>query len=174
MKSRYRFWWTWSVLCTLLLAGCGGGTGGSPPPTLYQLAVTVPTMGAGTVTSTPPGINCPGTCSASFSQNTQVTLTATAGTNYSFGGWSGSCSGSGACSLIATTPASVSASFNPDLTVSLLGAGTGTVTSSPAGINCPTTCSASFPQSTQITLSETSGTNNGFGGWGGACTGNTT
>jgi len=38
------------------------------------------------------------------------------------------------------------------LTVSLTGAGTGTVTSDPAGINCPTTCSASFPVGTYVQL----------------------
>ena len=172
MKSRYRFWWTWSVLCTLLLAGCGGGTG-SPPPTLYQLAVTAPTTGAGTVTSTPLGINCPGTCSASFSQNTQVTLTATAGTNYSFGGWSGSCSGTGTCNLTMTAAASVTPVFNPNSGVSVTApaAGAGTITSSPAGISCPTTCTASFAPNTQLTLTATPGNNYTFGGWGGSCSG---
>lgn len=169
MKSRYRLWWTSCILCTLLLAGCGGGTG-SPPPTLYQLAVTAPTTG-GTVTSTPAGISCPTTCSASFANNTQVTLTATAGTNYSFGGWSGSCSGTGTCSLSMTAAQSVTAAFIPAYALTVTMVGTGTVTSSPAGINCPTTCSASFAQNTQVTLSATAGNNYTFGGWSGNCSG---
>jgi phospholipase C len=50
--------------------------------------------------------------------------------------------------------------------------GSGTVTSSPAGINCSTpTCSATFPANTPITLSETAAANYTFLGWGGACTG---
>src|SRR6202042_3420823 len=62
MKSRLTFWLTLlSALSTLVPAGCGGSAGSNtqqqPPPT-YQLTVTVPAMGAGTVTSSPAGINC--------------------------------------------------------------------------------------------------------------------
>jgi phospholipase C len=173
MQSRYGFWLrSLSALSTLLLAGCGSNSQPQAPPS-YQLTVTAPPMGTGAVTSSPGGINCPTTCTASFTKNTQITLTATAGTNYFFGGWSGSCSGTGTCSLTVTAAASVTAAFNASgygLTVSIA-EGTGTVTSSPEGINCPTVCSASFPQNAQVTLSETPGTNNIFGGWGGACTG---
>src|SRR5580704_6372696 len=81
MTSRYLF--RSIVLCalpTLLLAGCGGGTGSGnsqqpPPPTTYQLTVMAPAPGSGTVMSSPAGINCPGTCSASFAQGAKVTLT---------------------------------------------------------------------------------------------------
>ena len=38
------------------------------------------------------------------------------------------------------------------LTVTLAGSGSGTVTSNPAGINCPPTCSASFPNGTSVQL----------------------
>ena len=139
----------------------------------YTLTVTAPAAGSGTVTSNPTAINCPGTCSASFPQNTQVTLTATPAANYSFAGWSGSCSGTGACSLTMTAAANVTPLFNPDygLVVTLAGAGMGTVTSTPAGINCPTTCTSLFPQNTQVTLSETPAANTTFAGWGGACSG---
>ncbi len=54
------------------------------------------------------------------------------------------------------------------------GAGTGTVTSSPAGIDCPsTTCAASFPASTAVKLEArtTNGSNSQFTGWDGECTG---
>jgi phospholipase C len=178
MKSRLTFWLTLlSALSTLLLTGCVSAGGGSQiqPPT-YQLTVTAPAMGAGTVTSSPAGINCPTACSASFNQNMQITLTATAGSNYFFGGWSGGCSGTSTCNLTLAAPASVTATFNPGdgLTVVAAGTGTGTITSSPAGINCPTMCSASFPQNSQVTLSETPGTNSTFTGWSGACTGTAT
>jgi len=176
-----RFLNTFSVMslsapAVLFLAGCGAGSStgtGSPPPASYQLTVTAPAAGAGTITSTPAGIGCPTTCTASFKQGTQVTLTAVPGSNYFFGGWSGSCSGTSTCSVTLTAAASVTAAFNPGegLTVSLAGAGTGTVMSTPAGINCPTTCSAAFAENTQITLSETAGVNNAFAGWSGACEG---
>jgi len=163
------------AVSALLMIGCAGL--GSPPTTAttqsFQLTVTAPAAGAGTITSSPAGINCPTTCTASFAQGTKVTLNETPGTNYFFGGWGGSCSGVGACSLTITAAASVTATFNPGvgLTVTTAGSGQGTVTSSPAGINCPGTCSASFAPSTQVTLSQTPAANNTFGGWGGACSG---
>jgi len=164
----------------LVLVGCGSSsTKTAPPgPSSFQLTVTAPAAGSGTVTSSPAGINCPTTCSASFAQGTQVTLTATPGTNYFFGGWSGGCTGTSTCVVTITAATSVTATFTAadTLTVAIAaGGGTGTVTSSPAGINCsattPTTCSASFPPNTQVTLTETPATGSIFSGWSGACTG---
>lgn len=77
----------------------------------YPLTVNV--SGTGTVTSNPAGINCPGTCSAAFPQNTQVALTATAGAKNIFSAWSGACTGATGCSLTLTSPASVTATFTP-------------------------------------------------------------
>jgi hypothetical protein len=54
------------------------------------LSATVGTTGAGTVTSTPPGISCPGpACTANFDRGTLVTLTATPAAAWAFTGWSG-------------------------------------------------------------------------------------
>jgi phospholipase C len=138
----------------------------------YQLNVSASPAGAGTITSNPAGIDCPTTCSSSFAQNTQVTLTATPASSYFFQGWSGACSGT-SCAVTVSGATSVAATFNQGygIAVSVAGTGSGSVTSSLAGINCPTTCSTSFPQNTQVTLSETPGTNNTFGGWSGACSG---
>ena len=55
------------------------------------------------------------------------------------------------------------------LTVTKSGQGTGTVTSSPAGISCPSTCTAAYPSGAQITLTRTVGANSVFKGWSGAC-----
>jgi phospholipase C len=178
--------WSCSLLvCAvsiLQLAGCAGlrtapTPSPSPSPTpaaTFQLTVTAPPAGQGTITSSPKGISCPSTCTASFAEGTKVTLTATPGTNYLFGGWSGACTGT-SCTVTISAATTVAASFieAEGLNVALAGAGSGTVTSSPAGINCPTTCSATFPDKTQVTLTETAGTNFYFGGWGGACTGTT-
>lgn len=57
------------------------------------------------------------------------------------------------------------------LTVSLGGTGTDTVVSSPAGINCPTVCTARFASGTQVTLTETPGSGTAFIQWSGDCVG---
>jgi phospholipase C len=72
------------------------------------------------------------------------------------------------------TSQSVTATFSKappvTLSVTVAGGGTGTVTSAPAGINCPAACSALFGQGTMVTLTATV-THGGFGGWSGACSG---
>ena len=57
------------------------------------------------------------------------------------------------------------------LTVSVTGSGT--VTSNPAGIDCPSTCSQTFAGGPQVTLTATpaGGSNWVFSGWSGACSG---
>lgn len=57
------------------------------------------------------------------------------------------------------------------LSVTPPASGTGSVTSTPPGIDCPTTCSAAFPQSTQVKLSAAPEKNYFFDGWSGACSG---
>ena len=60
------------------------------------------------------------------------------------------------------------------LTVTLAGTKKGSVTSSPAGINCGTTCVARFFKPQVVTLTEHPVTGHKFTGWSGACTGKTT
>src|ERR1700728_1109327 len=186
MKSKHTFWLTpVSALSTLMLAGCvvlRPAPPGSTSTTDFAVAVTMAGTGTGSIVSSPAGINCPTKCSANFPQNSKVTLSETPGTNSTFTGWSGACTGAASCSVTLTTADAITATFSPAtttpppnyaLTATEAGAGTGTVTSTPAGINCPTTCSANFPQNTQVTLSETPGSNSAFTGWSGACTGAT-
>ncbi|MBI3042490.1 MAG: Ig-like domain repeat protein, partial [Betaproteobacteria bacterium] len=75
----------------------------------YALTVTV--NGGGTVTSSPAGISCGATCTASFTQGTSVTFAATPNSGYSFSGWSGACTGTGACTLTMDAAKSVTAAF---------------------------------------------------------------
>jgi hypothetical protein len=57
---------------------------------------------------------------------------------------------------------------SPTLTITFMGTGTGTVTSTPAGLICTSTCTASFASGTPVTLSaNATGT---FGGWSGCDT----
>ncbi|MBU6337017.1 MAG: hypothetical protein KGR19_04275 [Acidobacteria bacterium] len=61
------------------------------------------------------------------------------------------------------------------LTVSRDGSGQGTVTSSPAGIDCGSACSASFPLSSQVTLTAAAASGSEFAGWSGSgCSGTST
>ena len=87
-------------------------------PTTYALTVTKAGTGTGTVTSSPGGINCGSTCSASYTASTSVTLTATAASGSTFTGWSGaSCSGTGTCIVTLTAATTLTASFTlPDTT----------------------------------------------------------
>jgi hypothetical protein len=100
--------------------------------------LTVANSGNGTVTSSPPGINCGSTCSASFVDGSTVALTATPATGFSFSGWSGACTGAGSCNVTMNTAQTVAATFvqqvatNFPLTVSNSGNGTVTVVVRPA------------------------------------------
>jgi hypothetical protein len=57
------------------------------------------------------------------------------------------------------------------LTVAILGAGSGAVSSAPPGIACAPTCAASFPEGTTVTLSASAAAGSVFAGWSGACGG---
>lgn len=64
------------------------------------------------------------------------------------------------------------------VTVGTGSSGTGTITSSPAGINCTVagsttsgSCSASFPGDTTVSLTQSTGSGATFVGWGGDCAG---
>jgi phospholipase C len=163
------------LACTLFLVSCGG-TSANTPPTPETFSLTVTTTGTGRVTSSPAGIDCPTTCSASFTSGTSVTLSATAGSGFQFSGYGGACSGT-SCQITLSSDQSVSATFasvpanSGQVTVVL--SGQGTVTSSPAGINCPSACSAKFDNGTTVSLTATPASGSTFSGFTGDCSGAT-
>ena len=57
------------------------------------------------------------------------------------------------------------------VTVDKLGAGSGTITSDPAGIDCGATCENQFQQGTIVSLNAAAAPGSAFAGWGGACSG---
>jgi alpha-tubulin suppressor-like RCC1 family protein len=78
----------------------------------FTLTTSKTGLGSGTVTSSPAGIDCGFTCSASYASGTTVILTTTVSAGSTFAGWSGAgCSGTGACTLTLTADTSVTASF---------------------------------------------------------------
>ena len=140
----------------------------------YTLTVIKSGTGNGTVTSNPAGINCASDCTEGYNPNTVVTLTATPASGSTFEGWSGACSGTGECSVTMDADETVTATFNQQqhtLTVAKVGTGSGTVTSSPAGINCGDDCSETYDQGTSVTLTATPASGCIFTGWSGACSG---
>jgi hypothetical protein len=78
-----------------------------------QLVITKAGTGAGTVTSSPSGINCGATCSAPFEIHQVVTLTAIPAAGSVFSGWSGGgCPAPGSCQAeVTATGATVTATF---------------------------------------------------------------
>ncbi len=148
----------------------------APMPMALTIAKTG--SGTGTISSAPAAIDCGATCSAHYDWATPVTLTATPAGDATFEGWSGACTGTVAtCTVTMDQVQAVSADFAPafkPLSLSKAGSGTGTITSSPAGIDCGATCSATFATNTSVTLTATPATGSTFQGWFGACTGSAT
>ncbi len=60
---------------------------------------------------------------------------------------------------------------NSTVTVHKAGAGTGTVTSNPAGIDCRTACNGQFPQGSTVNLTAAPDFGSVFAGWSGDCVG---
>jgi PKD repeat protein len=135
--------------------------------------LTVATVGSGTVSA--PGIACPGDCSESYAAGAVVTLTATPVAGSAFLGWTGDCSGTTpSCAVTMSQARSVTARFQAaastfPLTVTLAGAGTGSV--SGTGIACGLDCTESYAAGSPVTLNAVATGGSSFAGFSGDCTG---
>ena len=143
------------------------------PPIQHLLTVTVAGAGSGDVTSVPAGIACPGDCTESWVLTQNVQLSATPAPGSYFSGWSGACSGSGACNFTMATDRTVTATFGllRALDVAVAGPGGGSVASTPGGIACPGDCTEEYANSTPVALAATPGPGSYFVGWSGDCAG---
>jgi hypothetical protein len=137
--------------------------------TMQTLSVIRQGDGTGTVTSNPTGISCAPTCTASFVSGSTVTLTAAAGADSNFTGWTGCDSVSGATCTVAMSGArNVTAIFmlkRFTLTAAKAGNGGGTITSNPAGISCGTACASDYVINTTVILTAAPNADSNFVGW---------
>jgi len=140
----------------------------------FSLQTMLAGSGSGSLSSSPAGINCPGVCSASYPVGIMVTLTPMPVSGSVFGGWSGDCSGMGACTVTMDQMRSVTATFDPEpVTLNVLldtpGGAAGNVSSNPAGIDCPGDCQQEYPPGTSVTLTATPEPGSALNTWGGIC-----
>ena len=112
-----RFPITLPLLATVLLAACSGGSSApspapSPvPPAPATAVLSVSNSGLGRIVSTPAGIDCGSQCSASFPQDSVISLSATPDSGQEFAGWSGDCTGLDPCTLMLSKDRRVAAAF---------------------------------------------------------------
>ena len=116
----------------------GGGT-----PTTHALGVVMAGTGRGTVTSNPLGINCEPACAESVAVGSAVSLNALATSGSIFAGWSGPCTGTGSCDLVANSDQFITATFNstapaPAVVPNVVGMTQATATSAIAGAGLTT------------------------------------
>jgi hypothetical protein len=148
----------------------------------YNLTVTQ--LGTGgtiqrTVVPSTTGVAC-GTDCLAYPYQTSVMLSPTASVGWSFVGWSGDCTGTGACTVTMDQVHAVTATFRIDqhpLVVTLSGDGGGTVTGNKAGANGGIDCSGTstgcndlYDYNTQVTLTAAAGTGSTFASWSGCDT----
>ena len=139
----------------------------------FPLTVTVSNPSSGTVVSSPPGINCAGSCVENFMAGTIVVLQANPAAGFQFTGWSGDCSGTGSCVVTMSAARNVTATFGSTFPLMVTGVTPvfGTVGSTPAGISCGGVCASNFVVGTVVMLTANPAPGFTFGGWGGDCSG---
>ena len=105
---------------------CGSGLGGLRVTMTsaiglseYELKVVRSGTGLGSVSSVPAGIACGTNCTEAYDPGTLVRLVATPSSSSVFSGWSGACSGTGACRVTMSQARSVVASFKRRTTTTL-------------------------------------------------------
>jgi DNA-binding beta-propeller fold protein YncE len=132
--------------------------GPAPAVSTHLLAVAKTGGGTGTVASSPPGLRCGGACEGEFENTSRVTLFAISARGSRLAGWGG-CDEqltATSCTVAMTTDRAVTAEFSPapqkSLIVARTGAGSGTVVSSPFGVECGSTCEDEFDEGSSVVL----------------------
>jgi hypothetical protein len=144
----------------------------------HTLAITLAGSGSG-------GVECKfgagsfTSCSGPHNEGEAVEVKGTANSGSTFAGWSAgsgsaaSCTGTAICSFNLEANSALTATFTAflKLTASKEGAGEGTITSIPSGINCGAECEHEYSQGTIVTLEQEADSGSVFVEWTGACTG---
>ncbi len=156
-----------------------------PPADDYMLTLSIEGgPGAGSVSSVPTGIACPGDCNQGFASGTRVILTAAPGFGYFIAGWRGCDTISiGRCQVDMDGDRQITAVFetiDPPAVLDVLVEGEvsgvvtpdsgGSVSSEPTGIACPGNCSQGFVSGSQVTLTVAPDFDYFFAGWRGCDT----
>jgi hypothetical protein len=177
-------WVSVSLAATVLVALTVGHAWGQETGTIELLQGGT---GQGTVTSSPAGIDCTagpdgltGTCSATFEAGTKVRLKADAAPGSKFLGWAGnsSCPKGKTVTVEAGETHICQPVFefteSPTFLLQVPLEGSGTVTSSPAGITCTQdvdagtitgTCAENFANGSTVALTATPAEGWSFAGW---------
>jgi uncharacterized delta-60 repeat protein len=156
------------------------GGGNAPEPLAHHLLIAKSGQGSGGVYG-PDMLNCGANCGVDYEVGETVEIDAFPEGGSSFDGWTTTNGDPGTCTGM-TTPCKVTldedvelvASFKTDpkpkrtLSVAKTGAGSGTVTSTPTGIDCGAACSSELDEGTEVTLTATPAPGSIFTGWSGA------
>jgi len=163
------------IVAIIVLSACGTGSGsGDVAPASRQLTLQVSGHGSLTLSS---GQGCRDRCVLAIASGTHVSVLATADTDSTFAGWSGACSGTGGCDIVVDRDLEIDGAFglrpsaSGEHVLTAATNGSGTVRSSPDGIDCGSACSAQFADRTDVTLSPIPDAGWRFVGWGGGCSG---
>jgi alpha-tubulin suppressor-like RCC1 family protein len=139
---------------------------------IFKPQLKVGITGKGSITSAPAGISCGAVCSVSFDLEAKLTLTAAAAPGFRFVQWVGDCSGTTpVTTVIMTSGKTCTANVIQQILLTVEKTGEGSVTSSPAGIDCGTACSARFDLQDKVMLTATPTSKTQFSGWSGGCSG---
>jgi hypothetical protein len=141
----------------------------------YLVKVTKPTTGV--ISSEPSGIFCGGANKQCVSSFSSAKLTATPNPGFEFVKWNGCQAPEGnICYIKPTGKMTLSAVFKkiPKYKLKISKNKLGSITSVPAGLNCPdrkNSCEAMFLKGTQVNLTAVPQVGHTFAGWTGACSG---
>jgi hypothetical protein len=160
----------------VLLGLPGGGARGTASTSNVTVFVAVLGGAGGTAeVGFPDGKTsaCRTTCNFAVSSGTSVVLTAVPDDGWGFGDWSSVCQQekpNPVCLFTVNGGTKVAVNFNPAVQVTTVGAGS----VDGEGIQCGTTCVASYPTGTTVSLKAAPSPGAAFLGWKGACTGTST